>query len=511
MDERLTRLQGLLDNAVCSAPEKIALRIGNSCTNYQKLDQMIGRAAAGFLDENINRGDRIAWLLPNCLEAVLVTLACYRIGAIAVPLNYRYVSQEIQDVLMRVGASLIVYDAARSADVQHLLDALPMVSAVEVRGDNSTRFNQWLEGEAQAEKVPVKENEPALILFTSGSTGHPKGVVHSQEGVYEAIDQSRSLFDFNSEDIVLVGKSISHAGGLQTQMLPALLAGGEVILEMKPTPAEAVQLINAHQVTEYGLLASDLLDFVEYLESTSSELPSLNNAIGSGDAVPTDLHRRFRDCLGWEVMEGAGMTEVGCYYAANPRNGPRKWGSLGIAAPGMRLDIVRSDGSPCDSGEHGEIVLQAESATIGYWNDSVATQELFRNEWLHTGDLAYRDDDGYIWFVGRKKLMIIRRGSNIAPAEVEAIIDEHPLVHASVVVAVSDPRDGQIPVACVALLSQQEEDTEQTLRCYVEQHLAGYKNPVHYLFLEVLPRTSTGKFDRHALAELAGSQFVSTE
>jgi long-chain acyl-CoA synthetase len=290
--------------------------------------------------------------------------------------------------------------------------------------------------------------------------------------------------------------------------MPGLLAGARNILTMKPTPATAVSTINAESVTEYGLLASDLLDFVEYLEENPNPLPTLKNSIGSGDAVPVDLHHRFRALLGWEVMEGAGMTEIAGYYAVNPRFGKRRWGSLGLPSPETELRIITADGEDCPSGETGEIVIRTLSATTGYWQDEQATTDLFRGEWLHTGDLGHFDDEGYVWFVGRKKLMIVRRGSNIAPAEVESIIDEHPLVHASVVVGVPDPRNGQVPVACVALLGKQDDSTEDSIRAFVTDHLAHYKHPVYYLFLDELPRTSTGKFDRHQLQALATKTLV---
>jgi long-chain acyl-CoA synthetase len=277
---------------------------------------------------------------------------------------------------------------------------------------------------------------------------------------------------------------------------------------MKPTPAQAVELISAHGATQYGLLASDLLDFVEYLEAGEHQLPTLRNAIGSGDSVPVDLHHRFRDVLGWEVMEGAGMTEVGTYYAVNPRYGQRKWGSVGQPAAETRLRIVAERGHDCAIEEVGEILVDSPSSTIGYWQDARATAELLSGGWLHTGDLARMDEDGYVWFVGRKKVMIVRRGSNIAPAEVEDVLDEHPLVHASVVVGVNDPRDGQVPAACVVLLDEGITNPEALLRDYVAGHLAAYKCPVYYLFLDELPRTSTGKFDRHHLLELAQERFA---
>ncbi|WP_428357634.1 class I adenylate-forming enzyme family protein [Methyloprofundus sp.] len=357
-------------------------------------------------------------------------------------------------------------------------------------------------------EVELEELSPAFILFTSGSTGQPKGVTHSHKGAFNAIQISQQALDIVNQDVVLVGKPISHAGGLQTQLMPALLVGAEVILSMKPTPASAVALIKQFAVSEYGMLASDLLDFIEYLEQNPCPLPSLKNGIGSGDAVPVDLHHRFKDIFNWELLEGCGMTEIGCYYAMNPRYEVRKWGSMGKPCPNTQISIINEQGETVSQGKTGEIIVKSPSSTIGYWQDEESTQQLFNQGWLYTGDLAYQDEQGYLWFVGRKKLMIVRRGSNISPVEVENIIDEHPLVHASVVVSYPDNRDGHVPVAFVTLLNNTLSLTSSELDVYVKSRLAAYKTPAHYLFLEELPRNATGKFDRHHLEELAVSMVL---
>ena len=229
----------------------------------------------------------------------------------------------------------------------------------------------------------------------------------------------------------------------------------------------------------------------------------MRNSIGSGDSVPMELHRRFRDLFGWEVLEGCGMTEVGCYYAMNPRYGRRKWGSLGLPTPYTELRVVGDDGRDVATGAVGEIVVRTPSATIGYWRDPVASADLFPEGWLRTGDLGRLDEDGYLWFIGRRKLMIVRRGSNIAPAEVENALDEHPQVHASVVVGVPDPHDGSVPVAWIMPMRDAEAPDEETLRAFVSTRLAPYQSPVFYLFASDLPRNSTGKFDRRLLQDRA--------
>ena len=502
----------MLDAGITNYPDKTAIRFDGRKISYLHLGQLCRKLATGFLDDNITAGDRVALFLPNCPEAVMVFLACYRIGAIAVPLNYRYLTEEARYVIEQTGAKLIIFHQTRS-EIVHSLRDLFDPTGMYVLNDLSSETqyrnsNSLFDYPELSESITVKENHPALILYTSGSTGRPKGVAHSHQGVYSAMEISRQALDFNAQDIVLVGKPISHAGGLQTQLMPTLSVGGEVVLDMKPSPAKAVSLIKQNAVTEYGMLASDLLDFIEYLEENPTTLPSLKNSIGSGDTVPMELHHRFRDLLGWEVLEGCGMTEVGGYYSMNPRYGKRRWGSMGVACPETKIRIISDQGEDVGEGETGEIIVQTPSATIGYWNDEHATQQLFRDDWLLTGDLAHFGEQRYLWFVGRKKLMIVRRGSNIAPAEVENVIDGHPQVHASVVVGIPDQHDGHVPVACIAVLKEAETLTAEQVHAYISAKLAAYKTPAYYLFLPELPRNSTGKFDRHRLEQIATKTFV---
>jgi long-chain acyl-CoA synthetase len=477
-----SQLQNLLQPALATDPEKLAIRFGAQSLTYRGLGLEVGRAASALLRQGIQAGDRVAWLLPNCLEAVVATMACYRVGAIAVPLNYRYVADEARYVLGKIDSRALIFHADRKTLIRSLLPLSgPMQTCIVGSTPDTSSFLPWanlLDQDPMDEYPCMTEDAPALILYTSGSTGQPKGVVHSHRSAFYGIDISRRALDIRSEDIVLVGKPISHAGGLQTQLMPTLLSGGQVVLAMKPAPAEAASLITRFAVSQYAMLASDLLDFIEYLEESGIRLPSLRNSIGSGDSVPVELHHRFRDLFGWEVMEGSGMTEVNSYYAINPRYGKRKWGSLGLPCPDTELRIIRRDGSDAAEQEVGEILIRTPSATTGYWQDPASTRELIGGGWLHTGDLARADDEGYLWFVGRSKLLIVRRGSNIAPAEVENVLDEHPQVHASVVVGIPDEHDGHVPVAWIAPLHTSATPAESDLRDYVSAHLAAYKRPV---------------------------------
>ena len=509
-----SHLQQLLSDSLTDGGERVALRFADEAITYAELDLRVRQVASGLTAWGIRPGDRVGWFLPNCPEAVLVTLACYHIGAISLPLNYRYRAPELQYVLERTGTSRLVFHTDHREVVNAVMPRIPDLDGVETgchgQFGGHAGFARLLDHPPLVQDADVTDNDPALIMFTSGSTGRPKGVVHSHRTAWCGIEISRRIFEMTDQDVVLVGKPISHAGGLETQLMPCLLAGGEAVLTMKPTPAEAARLISRHQVTQYAMLASDLLDFIEHVEQHPAGLPSLTNIMGSGDAVPHHLHQRFLDLFGWPIMEGCGMTEIGGYYAVNPRFGTRKRCSLGQAAPDTTLQILDEQGQPVATGKTGEIAVRSPSSTTGYWDDPAATADLYRGGWLHSGDLASMDEDGFLWFVGRKKLMIVRRGSNIAPAEIEDVIDQHPEIHAAVVVGATDPRDGQVPVACVAPMPGSNPPGAQELVGFLQSRLAEYKIPVAWFFFEELPLNSTGKFDRNRLKQWVADRMAAS-
>ncbi|WOO42517.1 class I adenylate-forming enzyme family protein [Rubellicoccus peritrichatus] len=510
----MTVLQEAIDQSLSREAKRIALYHGEQAYRIGELKDQSLKMAAGLIQQGLEVGDRVGFMLPNCPEALITTLASYNQGLVIVPINYRFQANDASKFIDQVEPKLLVYHVDKEPVVTELKQRYSEIkyfcvgdqSAVET--EHSPAFETLPGNDLLEAASGIPEDHPALILFTSGSTGIPKGVVHSQRTVFEAFDSARQIFDFNEEDVVLVGKSISHAGGLQTQLFPAFAAGSQIVLATNPSPAEAVAIIQRHKVTEYAMLASNFLDFVEFMEAHHEGLPSLRKCIASGDAVPHDLHERFKKLFGWEALEGCGMTEVGTYYSVNPLYGKRKWGSIGLPAPNMQVRVVQSDDKTAAVNETGELMVKSPTNTIGYWNNPEATKRLFSDGWLHTGDLGYADEDGYFWFVSRKKLLIVRRGSNISPVEIENVLDEHPLIHATVVVGVPDDRDGEVPVACIASMEDTNRPVESELREFVAPQLAAYKLPKHYLFLSELPQTATGKFDRHELEEMAGEAFA---
>jgi acyl-CoA synthetase (AMP-forming)/AMP-acid ligase II len=323
---------------------------------------------------------------------------------------------------------------------------------------------------------------------------------------HDCIIQSTS-FAFTPQDVHLVSTAACHAAAFTGQLLPNIYAGGTCVLTHLPDPAQVVEAIGRHRVTRVQMLSATLEDLVEYLEGhPGADLGSWRCCTAGGDVVPLELHHRFLKATGFEIDELYGMTEaLSCI--TNPPFGAKRPGSVGKPVAQTRLRLVDGQGRDVPAGQTGELLVQSPAMMVGYWNDPAATAEALRGGWLHTGDLARCDEDGYYWFVGRKKEIIIRGGSNISPLEVEEVLDEHPAVHLSCVVGLPDQHYGQTVAAYVALREgASPRPTADDLRRFVADRIAAYKVPQRITIVAEMPLNATGKVDRkklHALV-LAG-------
>ncbi|MBM4202437.1 MAG: long-chain fatty acid--CoA ligase, partial [Gammaproteobacteria bacterium] len=347
-------------------------------------------------------------------------------------------------------------------------------------------------------------DQPAAILYTSGSTSRPKGVICTHATLAAGIRIQTAAWQLDANDIHLVTLSFAHAAALSTQLLPSLALGATCVLLHAPTPTDTVEAIRAHGCTRLAMLPAVLEDLVEHLEHHPAELPSLRSVVAGGDIVPLRVQQRFHCFTGLEVSEVWGMTEcLGSLH--NPPFG-RKWpGSIGRPAPEVSVRLVDPAGLDVPDGSEGELLIRSPALTVGYWNNPGATAAAIVDGWLHTGDLARRDAEGVYWFLGRSKELIVRGGANISPLEVEEVIAQHPAVLRVGVVGWPHPRLGQVVVAGVMLDADQPVPTEDQLRQFTGRFLAAYKTPERIHFLPELPLSPVGKVDRRRLLALLQS------
>jgi len=494
-------------------PDKLALTFGDQQWTYTELDEVTDRVGAGLAAAGVHANDRVAFWMPNCPELFFSYLACFKIGAIAVPLNHRYKLPEARYAIEHSGATTLILHTDKLPEISALpLAELGLARGFLVagsrgaqgdtaicRGTELRRFAELLE---TAEKLPAPTFGPrqlATIIYTSGTTSRPKGVVQSQESLWNCARIQTASMQFTAEDVLLVTTSASHCAATFGFLFPNLFAGGVSVLLDAPTPAEVAAAITRRRVTRCQMLPPELLDLVEYLEEHPTDVSSLRSVQCGGDVVPRDTLDRFRAVVGFDVSELVGMTET-ITYCANPPFGEKRLGSVGLPAVDTEIKIIDPHGNELPRGETGEIHVRSGSNMVGYWNDTLNTVATICDGWVATGDLGRIDNEGYLWFVGRQKEIIIRGGSNISPLEVEEVIDQHPSVHNSGVVGFADRRLGQVVVAYVSLRhGATSTPDEAELRKFVAERLAAYKTPERFFLLEELPLGPTGKVDRREL------------
>lgn len=497
------------------SPAKTALIVGTKQWSYAELDDLTDRLAAGFHAAGVRRDDRVALFTKNCPELIFSYIACFKLGAIAVPLNHRYKRPEVEYALEHSGSTTFVVQADMLADTVGIaFERLGIARLYLVASDAATAgpttvpadasrfeaFETLLASDAAA--LPAAEfdaRQLSTIMYTSGTTAKPKGVVQSHETLWHCMRIQTATMQFTADDVHLISTSACHCAATYGLIFPNILAGGTSVMLDAPTPEEVVEAIVAHGVTRCQMLPASLQDLVEYLEHHPRELSSLRSFFAGGDVVPLDTHARFQAAVGLPISELCGMTEA-TTYCVNPPFGEQRQGTIGKPVHDTQVRIADEQGIEVPVGVEGEIQIKGPSNMVGYWNDTLHTAATLHDGWLASGDLGRKDADGYFWFVGRRKEIIIRGGSNISPLEVEEVIDQHPAVHASGVVGMPDAKFGQIVVAYVALRTDVTPlPTPEELRAFVAEHLAAYKVPERFFILPALPLNASSKIDRKQL------------
>ena len=471
---------------------RIAVRYHNLSVSYRELDKLSDGLANALVQKGLGKGGRVGMFMHNSLEMVVCYFAIFKIGAVAVPLNNRYKSDELQYALEHCGAKLLVVDE----------ELLPFCDETKKQTNITMLLSDSLMHLASQDEssiaISISQNDPACILYTSGTTAKPKGVMHSHSSLYHtALNQSHSLH-MSQNDKVLISLSICHIAGFAGQLLSTLFAGGEVMLLRQFNVDVIFNAFDQHMITHLMLLPAQLQQLVSSPNAQMIDFSSLKICVVGGDKVHLNLHKQFYQLTGKYVCECCGMTES-FSYAINIPPQQEHLGSIGKPAHATELKIMDDNQQHVRNADAGEIIVKSLANMLGYWNNPEATQEVLRNGWVYTGDLGYQDADGYFWFAGRKKDIIISGGSNISPLEVENVIYMHPDVKEVGVFGHPDPVLGQRVHAAVVLNTGKSMNASD-LRNFIASHLADYKIPEQITFSKSLPHNAIGKLDRKKLA-----------
>ena len=498
------QIPDLLRKGLEAKPDEPALVSMEDSWTWRELDEAAERLAGNLLGLGLNAGDRVASLMPNRVHLLVHYLACLRAGLVVTPLNYRYMAPEIDHALTVSEAAILLAHAERSADLaaSKLAGQLPLGRIIyggDAQSDRS--FDRLLTQEPPADGLTLPDpRAPAVIFFTSGSTGAPKGVTHSLETLGWMLACYREVFGFTPSDTFLTGSSLSHGGGFKMS-LAALAAGARVDVAEGRIGDQILPLLRETRPTLIAMLPSALFALVRDHGASRADFSSVRACESGGDKVSSELEREFTKLTGLEIREGYGMTENGC-AACNRISSPNKPGSVGQASPSFTLSIRDDSGAEVPTGQEGRLWFKSPCTTIGYWNNPAATKAAIKDGWFDSGDIMRADDDGYLWFFGRKKQIIVHDGSNISPQEVEDALLEHHAVESAGVIGIHDLVHGENVRAYITLRRGAPRPTAQDLIEFARARV-GYKAPEEIVVLDEMPLNPTGKVDRAALKRMA--------
>ncbi len=501
-------LNQILSGGLDAHPDQTALVSIVRSMSWRELERESSALAGGYHRMGLREGDRIASLMPNRIELLVHYLACFKAGLVATPLNYRYTEHEIDHALEVSSAAALLAHVERVEDVEASSLAADLPNGVIAYRDEATdppvnwphSFGDLLASEPLVVDVAPDPSMPAVIFFTSGSTGPAKGVTHTRASLRWMIASAAAAFELTDEDEFLPGSSMSHIGSF-LWALSTLSARGRVIVARTTDAHELLGLLRRTRPTVLAMIPAALVALVRDHGLRPDDFASLRLCRAGSDKVSAELLGEFAAAAGFPITEGYGMTEVGL-ATLNPPSGVNKQGSIGTPINGVDVALREDDGNAVQTGAVGRIFIRTRSRMMGYWNAADASSEVISGEWLDSGDLAYADEDGYLWFFGRKKQIIVHDGSNISPFEVEGALLEHSCIDLAAVVGIHDVVHGETVRAYVSVRDGATRPTSADLIVFCRDRI-GYKAPEEIIFLDQMPLNPTGKIDRVGLKRMA--------
>jgi long-chain acyl-CoA synthetase len=485
---------------------------GRSYTN-RELHEMSCRFATALLSLGLKPGDKVALMLPNCPEVLVTYPAVWRAGMTVIPILFLLDARELEYILENSAAKAIVTSPEIYPKVKEATRALAEKPHVIVSGGASTAPAGCLAfDDLLAKSPPLKEiagpggDELATILYTSGTTGRPKGVMQTHGNLHaNAQNVWNTATTRRRNEMSLLVLPLAHTYGLGV-LIGGYLFGGRSVLMRWFDPEAALKLIEQHKVQAMAGVPTMFVYMLMHPNASRYDTSSVTRWGVGAAPMPTEQLREFERKFGGTMYVGYGLSEASPTLAFERENMPRKAGSTGLPVEGVALKIVDDSGGELPRGQIGEIVAKGENVSPGYYENPEATEEAFRDGWLFTGDVGYLDEDGYLFIVERKKDLIIRGGFNVYPKDVEEVIHQHPAVLEAAVVGVPDVRMGE--EVCVYLVRRPGAQlTAEEIILHCRANLAKYKTPRYVELVDQLPKTTIGKIQKKEIRKMAAARF----
>jgi long-chain acyl-CoA synthetase len=486
----MPNLAELLTDSAARSPDRDAIKLDDLTLSYRDLDQAAGRVAGLLEAKSMRPGDRVGVMLPNVPYFAAVYYGILRAGGVVVPMNVLLKEREVEYYLSDSEARLLFawHELAEAAHAGS--DGAHADCLLVEPGDFEAVLERW--GNSP-EVVGRGSGDTAVILYTSGTTGKPKGAELTHDNLRRNADIAIGLFGMDADTVTLGALPLFHSFGQTCGLNATIRAGGCLTLIPRFHPGNALRIIERDRVTVFEgvpTMYSALLGDPGRGEVNTS---TLRVCVSGGAAMPGEVMRNFEQAFGCAILEGYGLSETSPVASFNHPDRERKPGSIGTPIRGVEMQVWDDEGNEVPQGEVGEIVIRGHNVMKGYWNKPGATAAAIDEDgWFRSGDMAKLDEDGYFFIVDRKKDLIIRGGYNVYPREVEEVLYEHPAVHEAAVVGIPHAQLGEEIGAAVALKPGVSIDAAE-LRDHVKRQVAAYKYPRRVWIVDELPKGPSGK------------------
>lgn len=495
-------LADFLNDTAKRIPDHPAVRFEKDLVTYEEMNRRVDGLARGLTRLGLRAGDFCVLMMPSSLNWILVYYALAELGAVVVPVNFLYRQGELGYIFSDSGARAFIGNGEYLKEALSAMDSLPQMDLRIAEGDDLppgfVSLESLFDMNGDFKTRPTDGEDPLAVIYTSGTTGRPKGAVLTHKSMMTDAQAVARVRHTEPEDVVLGVLPLFHIYGQTHSLNISVLLGLTIRLWTSFDAPEVMTAIEEEKSTLLYAVPTMVNRLVELAMKTPPKRSSLRFCISGGASLPVEILHRFEKVFNTTIYESYGLTEFSPTCVENPFGRPTRPGSIGLPIPGFQVRLVDELDQDVTRGEVGELLVSGPAVMKGYLNNPEATEKALRGGWLHTGDLARMDEDGYIYIVDRKKDLIIRGGYNIYPREVEEILYTHPDVLEAAVIGVPHADLGEEVAAAVVLRPEAKTSIEE-LRGYVKERIAPYKYPRIVKFVTELPKTASGKIAKREI------------